>query len=356
MITTELGFTKKDLMNLQVNTNMVLVRITNFNDTMKLAGKDFKIDTTFEIAQNAPVFAEVISAPNKLIFSKKRGNSMPYDVPMELKKGDFIVYRYLAYTNAKNPDAVSGRLFKAEDDPRAEYLFLHYEHIFFALRENKMVRFQDVKHWDQQELNKHYFVILNEVVFDLLITNGYILMEYEGEKTVTSKLIKIPDIVQDEIINTHKFRLVFLGEYVTQYMAGVDRDGDSPDAHEGDIIITDAHCDVPVQYDMFKILDKPYFRIHRRYILGKQDMAVKPLGDRVLIKPADAISKTAGGVIIPDTAKKKPQKGEVIAIGKKVDEMKVGDIVLYGQYAGTELEIEGSEHRMMRDEDVLAVL
>lgn len=89
-------------------------------------------------------------------------------------------------------------------------------------------------------------------------------------------------------------------------------------------------------------------------------MNIKPLTDRVLILPAPAEEKTIGGIIIPDTAKEKPLKGEVIAVGNgtKDEEMvlKVGDTVLYGKYAGTELEVEGNKYLIMRQSDVLAVL
>ena len=89
-------------------------------------------------------------------------------------------------------------------------------------------------------------------------------------------------------------------------------------------------------------------------------MNIKPLADRVLILPAPAEEKTIGGIIIPDTAKEKPLKGEVIAVGNgtKDEEMvlKVGDTVLYGKYAGTELEVEGAALFIMRQSDVLAVL
>ena len=89
-------------------------------------------------------------------------------------------------------------------------------------------------------------------------------------------------------------------------------------------------------------------------------MNIKPLADRVLILPAPAEEKTIGGIIIPDTAKEKPLKGEVIAVGNgtKDEEMvlKVGDTVLYGKYASTELEVEGTKYLIMRQSDVLAVL
>jgi chaperonin GroES len=89
-------------------------------------------------------------------------------------------------------------------------------------------------------------------------------------------------------------------------------------------------------------------------------MKIKPLADRVLILPAPAEEKTIGGIIIPDTAKEKPLKGEVVAIGQgtKDEEMvlKVGDTVLYGKYAGTELEVEGDKYLIMRQSDVLAIL
>ncbi|MBR4779029.1 MAG: co-chaperone GroES [Bacteroidaceae bacterium] len=89
-------------------------------------------------------------------------------------------------------------------------------------------------------------------------------------------------------------------------------------------------------------------------------MNIKPLSDRVLIAPAAAEEKTVGGIIIPDTAKEKPLKGQVVAVGNgtKDEEMvlKVGDTVLYGKYAGTELEVEGEKYLIMRQSDVLAVL
>lgn len=89
-------------------------------------------------------------------------------------------------------------------------------------------------------------------------------------------------------------------------------------------------------------------------------MNIKPLADRVLIKAAPAEEKTAGGIIIPDTAKEKPLQGEVLAVGNgtKDEEMvlKAGDTVLYGKYAGTEVELEGEKYLIMRQSDVLAVL
>ena len=89
-------------------------------------------------------------------------------------------------------------------------------------------------------------------------------------------------------------------------------------------------------------------------------MNIKPLADRVLVVPAPAEEKTIGGIIIPDTAKEKPLKGEVVAVGNgtKDEEMivKVGDTVLYGKYAGTELELDGTKYLIMRQSDILAVM
>lgn len=89
-------------------------------------------------------------------------------------------------------------------------------------------------------------------------------------------------------------------------------------------------------------------------------MTIKPLADRVLIEPAPAETKTIGGIIIPDTAKEKPLQGTVVAVGQgtKDEEMilKQGDQVLYGKYAGTEIEVEGVKYLMMRQSDVLAVM
>lgn len=89
-------------------------------------------------------------------------------------------------------------------------------------------------------------------------------------------------------------------------------------------------------------------------------MKIKLLADRVLVKAAEAEEKTVGGIIIPDTAKEKPLKGEVVAVGTgtKDEEMvvKVGEQVLYGKYAGTELELDGVNYLIMRQSDILAVI
>ena len=87
---------------------------------------------------------------------------------------------------------------------------------------------------------------------------------------------------------------------------------------------------------------------------------MQPLADRVLIEPAPAETKTVGGIIIPDTAKEKPLQGTIVAVGNgtKDEEMvlKVGDTVLYGKYAGTEIEHEGKKYLIMRQSDVVAKL
>lgn len=89
-------------------------------------------------------------------------------------------------------------------------------------------------------------------------------------------------------------------------------------------------------------------------------MNIKPLADRVVVKPAAAEEKTASGIIIPDSAKEKPQKGEVVAAGPgtKDDamELKVGDTVLYGKYAGTELSLDGEDYLIMKQSDILAIV
>lgn len=87
---------------------------------------------------------------------------------------------------------------------------------------------------------------------------------------------------------------------------------------------------------------------------------IKPLADRVLVEPAVAEAKTASGIIIPDTAKEKPQKGIVIAVGNgKKDEpmtVKIGDSVLYGKYSGTEISVDGKDYLIMKESDIYAVL
>ncbi len=95
-------------------------------------------------------------------------------------------------------------------------------------------------------------------------------------------------------------------------------------------------------------------------------MEIKPLGDRVVIKPLEAEAKTKGGILLPDTAKEKPQEGKVVAVGKgkvlengnvAAPEVKVGDKVLYGKYSGNEITTkEGEELLIMREDDILAII
>lgn len=87
---------------------------------------------------------------------------------------------------------------------------------------------------------------------------------------------------------------------------------------------------------------------------------IQPLADRVLVKPAAAEEKTIGGIIIPDSAKEKPLRGEVIAVGEGTKDekmiLKEGDLILYGKYAGTELEFDNEKYLIMRQSDVLAIV
>jgi len=94
-------------------------------------------------------------------------------------------------------------------------------------------------------------------------------------------------------------------------------------------------------------------------------MKIRPLGDRLLVKRVKEEEKTKGGIIIPDTAKEKPQEGKVVAVGKGkmteagklvAPEVKAGDMILFGKYSGSEVTVEGEEHLIMREDDVMGVL
>jgi len=91
-----------------------------------------------------------------------------------------------------------------------------------------------------------------------------------------------------------------------------------------------------------------------------KDVSIKPLADRVLVEPAPAEEKTASGIIIPDTAKEKPQRGRIVAVGPgKKDEpmtVKKGDYVLYAKYGGTEITLEGTDYLIMREPDIHAIV
>ena len=103
-----------------------------------------------------------------------------------------------------------------------------------------------------------------------------------------------------------------------------------------------------------------YFKFIKKIDFMAKKLSITPLHDRVIVKPAAAEEKSSGGIIIPDTAKEKPQRGTVLAAGPgKVDEpvtVKTGDTVLYGKYAGTEITIEGVDYLIMRESDILAII
>jgi chaperonin GroES len=90
------------------------------------------------------------------------------------------------------------------------------------------------------------------------------------------------------------------------------------------------------------------------------NLSIRPLADRVVVEPSAAEEKTAGGIIIPDTAKEKPQRGVIVAVGQgKKDEpltVKVGDVVLYGKYSGTEVHFEGKDYLIMKESDIYAIV
>jgi chaperonin GroES len=97
----------------------------------------------------------------------------------------------------------------------------------------------------------------------------------------------------------------------------------------------------------------------------KDNMNLRPLQDRIIVKRVEEETKTAGGLFIPETAKEKPQRGEIVAVGKgkKTEDgkvlpldVKVGDTVLFGKYAGTEIKVDGEDLLMMREDDILAVV
>ena len=105
-----------------------------------------------------------------------------------------------------------------------------------------------------------------------------------------------------------------------------------------------------IKYDM----PKANFKTR---IMGKVN--IKPLGDRVVVAPAPAEEKTSSGIIIPDTAKEKPQKGTIVAVSENEDNpltVRVGDVVLYGKYSGTELNIDGEDYLIMKEDEILAII
>lgn len=85
-------------------------------------------------------------------------------------------------------------------------------------------------------------------------------------------------------------------------------------------------------------------------------MAIRPIGDRVLIKVKESETKTSGGIVIPQTSQEKTQEGTIIAVGEVDNKVKTGDVVMYDKYAGTQLKIDGADHLIIKTEEILAVI
>jgi len=83
---------------------------------------------------------------------------------------------------------------------------------------------------------------------------------------------------------------------------------------------------------------------------------LKPLGHKIVVERTQAVEKTAGGIVIPDTAKEKPEQGKVIAVGQDVEEIKVGDVIVFGNFAATEVKVDGKEYLIVCEKEVLAVI
>lgn len=107
-----------------------------------------------------------------------------------------------------------------------------------------------------------------------------------------------------------------------------------------------------------EVVNAKFLKLTVKFTMGKVN--IKPLADRVLVEPAAAEEKTASGIIIPDTAKEKPQKGTIVAVGSgKKDEpltVKAGDTVLYGKYSGTEINFEGKQYLIIKESEIYAIL
>jgi chaperonin GroES len=88
----------------------------------------------------------------------------------------------------------------------------------------------------------------------------------------------------------------------------------------------------------------------------KSSVGFKPLGDRVFVKFTEEMERTAGGIYIPDAAKEKPQKGEVKAVGKDVEEVKVGDLILFDKYAGSKINIDGDDYLIVKEDEILGII
>jgi len=99
-----------------------------------------------------------------------------------------------------------------------------------------------------------------------------------------------------------------------------------------------------------------FFTAFRMTYKGDKMAKLKPLGHKIVVERTEAVEKTAGGIVIPDTAKEKPEQGKVIAVGRDVEEIKVGDVIVFGNFAATEVKVDGKEYLLIKEDEVWAVI
>lgn len=221
--------------------NYALIKITRKNNEYEIEGAtNLYIDTSFKEAQHAPVFGEVIAPPKKLTFIRNGVDGLNDIVDLEIEKGDIVYFKYIAYLNAfKSENNPEDKSFQIPGDT-CDYILVRYDSLIVRKR--------------------------NDELYPL---NGYVLCsKMEAEDKWQSDIIS-SSAITDKIYNHSetRARVEHVGGLVHKYFnPNVPPDEDNLSV--GDIVAIDVACDIPLEYDIHQKLDKQYFRIRRKDILG----------------------------------------------------------------------------------------
>lgn len=232
-------------MNIKPISNNVLLKVKNDNSKIKLeGGQILLLDTSYNVNQHSSVVCEVVEVPDRLIFSKEHGNSMPWRTEMELRKGDEVIIFYMSYQNAFGQDKRT-ILYEGE-----EYFFVRYDDIFVAKRhwtdtENDVFWKANPNGLSKEVMYRMNLVENNKKLSNVICLNGYVLCE-EKEVEIKTTLI-LPDSVRKKV-DRKVVKVAYVGRPNTEYIQNPDYHDDNI-LESGDMIVIDRDSDLQLEYE-----------------------------------------------------------------------------------------------------------
>lgn len=251
-------------MNVKPISNHVLLKVKNDNSKVKLeGGQIILLDTTYNPNQHSSVVCEIVEVPDRLIFSKDHGNSMPWKTDMELRKGDEVIIFYMSYQNAFTSDK------KCFEFDGQEYFFVRYDDIFVAKRhwtptENDVFWKSNPNGVDKEVMYRMNLVENQGKISSVICLNGYVLCE-PMDKRINTTLI-IPDYIKRQH-DVKLMKVAYVGSPNREYLLNpVYHDDNTIEAN--DVVIVNKNNDLPLEYEPTFYGKNEFFYMQRCEIHG----------------------------------------------------------------------------------------